>query len=147
MCVCNHIHTLALRQSITHTHTHASWEMLSAGETESSHILLLHLQLRELVPGNANSTAAHEGADSKRPKHVVLSDTIALVKELQGKVRQACFEAYYLNTTGQDLAVTAKPDHKVFSVFVVVVVVVVTDCVGCDFLCEGAPGQDMANVV
>jgi hypothetical protein len=44
------------------------------------------MQLRELVPAHPHSAATQEGADSKRPKHVVLSDTIALVKELQGKV-------------------------------------------------------------
>ena len=44
------------------------------------------LQLRDLVPPSATSTAQQEGFDNKRPKHVVLSDTIALVKELQDKV-------------------------------------------------------------
>ncbi len=47
---------------------------------------VLRMQLRELVPAHPHSAAPQEGADSKRPKHVVLSDTIALVKELQGKV-------------------------------------------------------------
>jgi hypothetical protein len=46
-------------------------------------------QLRDLVPPQSKDTAANsqEMQDpSKRPKHVVLSDTITLVKCLQHKV-------------------------------------------------------------
>lgn len=44
------------------------------------------LQLRDLVPPSAANNSQQEGLDNKRPKHVVLSDTIALVKDLQDKV-------------------------------------------------------------
>lgn len=44
------------------------------------------MQLRDLVPPSAANNAQQDGFDNKRPKHVVLSDTIALVKELQDKV-------------------------------------------------------------
>lgn len=47
------------------------------------------LQLRDLVP-SANPAAAVND-DAKRPKHVVLSDTIALVKNLVGKVSTVRF--------------------------------------------------------
>ena len=47
------------------------------------------LQLRDLVPPQP-LTSQQEGLDNKRPKHVVLSDTIALVKELQDKVTLFC---------------------------------------------------------
>ena len=46
---------------------------------------MLLLQLRDLVPPQPLNSQ-QEGLDNKRPKHVVLSDTIALVKELQDKV-------------------------------------------------------------
>lgn len=47
------------------------------------------LQLRDLVPPSSPANSSQQdGLDNKRPKHVVLSDTIALVKELQDKV---CF--------------------------------------------------------
>ncbi len=44
------------------------------------------MQLRELVPPQSGVMTAADKDESKRPKHVVLSDTIALVKELQIKV-------------------------------------------------------------
>lgn len=47
------------------------------------------LQLRDLVPAQP-LTSQQDGLDNKRPKHVVLSDTIALVKELQDKVCSDC---------------------------------------------------------
>lgn len=43
------------------------------------------LQLRELVPPSA-SVKGPDGGDIKRPKHVVLSDTIALLRHLKEKV-------------------------------------------------------------
>ena len=47
------------------------------------------LQLRELVPSQPGDGVPADGnSDSKRPKHVVLADTIALVKSLQIKVLQ-----------------------------------------------------------
>lgn len=45
------------------------------------------VQLRDLVPPQSHNSAVQDSQDSKRPKHVVLSDTIALVRELQSKVR------------------------------------------------------------
>lgn len=54
-----------------------------------------HMQLRELVPpqqrGGANGAAAAAandagGLEARRPKHVVLADTIQLLKHLQLKV-------------------------------------------------------------
>ena len=48
------------------------------------------MQLRELVPPQSKDsvTNSQEMQDpTKRPKHVVLSDTIMLVKSLQHKVR------------------------------------------------------------
>lgn len=42
-------------------------------------------ELRELVPPQHQESAA---TDSKRPKHVVLADTIALVRDMQVKVRR-----------------------------------------------------------
>ena len=47
---------------------------------------VLGMQLRDLVPPQTANSSVQEGLDSKRPKHVVLSDTIALVKDLQIKV-------------------------------------------------------------
>ena len=47
---------------------------------------MFELQLRDLVPPSAANNSQQEGLDNKRPKHVVLSDTIALVKNLQDKV-------------------------------------------------------------
>lgn len=44
------------------------------------------LQLRDLVPPSA-SVKGPDGGDIKRPKHVVLSDTIALLRHLKEKVR------------------------------------------------------------
>lgn len=44
-------------------------------------------ELRDLVPPSPANNSQQEGLDNKRPKHVVLSDTIALVKELQDKAR------------------------------------------------------------
>lgn len=45
------------------------------------------LQLRDLVPPSSSANnSQQDGLDNKRPKHVVLSDTIALVKDLQDKV-------------------------------------------------------------
>ena len=50
---------------------------------------LMPLQLRELVPSQPGDGMPVDGnTDSKRPKHVVLADTIALVKSLQIKVLQ-----------------------------------------------------------
>lgn len=48
-------------------------------------------ELRDLVPPQAGCGPgeAGEGSDSRRPKHVVLSDTIQLVRELQEKVSAA----------------------------------------------------------
>lgn len=43
-------------------------------------------ELRELVP-SAATMKGPDGADMKRPKHVVLSDTISLLKSLQHKAR------------------------------------------------------------
>jgi hypothetical protein len=49
------------------------------------------LQLRELVP-SAGAVKGPDGGDTKRPKHVVLSDTIALLKALKDKVNiTRCF--------------------------------------------------------
>lgn len=48
--------------------------------------LLAAAQLRDLVPPQSHNSAVQDSTDSKRPKHVVLSDTIALVRELQNKV-------------------------------------------------------------
>lgn len=42
-------------------------------------------ELRELVP-SAATLKGPDGGDMKRPKHVVLSDTISLLKRLQEKV-------------------------------------------------------------
>lgn len=42
-------------------------------------------ELRKLVPSGA-TLQGPDGVDLKRPKHVVLSDTISLVKRLQEKV-------------------------------------------------------------
>lgn len=45
------------------------------------------LQLRDLVPPSSSANnPQQDGMDNKRPKHVVLSDTIALIKDLQDKV-------------------------------------------------------------
>lgn len=45
-------------------------------------------ELRDLVPPSSPANSSQQdGLDNKRPKHVVLSDTIALVKELQDKAR------------------------------------------------------------
>lgn len=44
------------------------------------------VQLRELVPPST-SVKSPDGGDVKRPKHVVLSDTIALLRLLKDKVR------------------------------------------------------------
>lgn len=44
------------------------------------------LQLRELVPSSA-AMKGPDGSDMKRPKHVVLSDTISLLRHLQERVR------------------------------------------------------------
>lgn len=58
------------------------------------------VQLRDLVPPQSHNSAVQDSQESKRPKHVVLSDTIALVRELRSKVRRpllpgcaACHEA------------------------------------------------------
>lgn len=48
-------------------------------------VSVLLLQLRDLVPPQPLSSQ-QEGLENKRPKHVVLSDTIALVRDLQDKV-------------------------------------------------------------
>ena len=47
------------------------------------------MQLRDLVPPQSkDSASSQDNLDpTKRPKHVVLSDTIMLVKNLQLKVR------------------------------------------------------------
>ena len=45
------------------------------------------LQLRDLVPPQSKESSSQDNLDpSKRPKHVVLSDTIQLVRVLQHKV-------------------------------------------------------------
>ena len=44
------------------------------------------MQLRDLVPPQSPVILSADKDESKRPKHVVLSDTIALVKELRVKV-------------------------------------------------------------
>ena len=44
------------------------------------------VQLRDLVPPQSQAAISADKDESKRPKHVVLSDTIALVKELRVKV-------------------------------------------------------------
>ena len=45
------------------------------------------LQLRDLVPPQSKDSSSQDNLDpSKRPKHVVLSDTIQLVRVLQHKV-------------------------------------------------------------
>lgn len=46
-------------------------------------------QLRDLVPPQSANSAAQDGTDSKRPKHVVLSDAIQLIRDLQQKVLAA----------------------------------------------------------
>lgn len=49
--------------------------------------LLCALQLRDLVPPQSKDSSSQDNLDpSKRPKHVVLSDTIQLVRVLQNKV-------------------------------------------------------------
>ena len=49
--------------------------------------LLRLLQLRDLVPPQSKDSSSQDNLDpSKRPKHVVLSDTIQLVRVLQHKV-------------------------------------------------------------
>ena len=53
------------------------------------YLIVLALQLRELVPARGKDAAA-EGADSKRPKHTVLSDTITLLKDQRSQVRMHC---------------------------------------------------------
>ena len=48
--------------------------------------LLCALQLRDLVPPQSKDSSSQDNLDpSKRPKHVVLSDTIQLVRVLQNK--------------------------------------------------------------
>lgn len=48
------------------------------------------LQLRDLVPPQSKESNSQDNLDpSKRPKHVVLSDTIQLVRVLQHKVRHS----------------------------------------------------------
>ncbi|KAK9792974.1 hypothetical protein WJX73_004661 [Symbiochloris irregularis] len=44
-------------------------------------------ELRDMVPPQSANSAAQDGTDSKRPKHVVLSDTIQLIRDLQDKAR------------------------------------------------------------
>lgn len=44
------------------------------------------LQLRELVPPQNMGNGTSEGGDAKRAKHVVLSDTIALLKKMQAQL-------------------------------------------------------------
>ncbi len=56
------------------------------------------MQLRDLVPPQSSMISPADKDDSKRPKHVVLSDTIALVKELQVKVR--CYMSSWRRTVG-----------------------------------------------
>lgn len=51
-----------------------------------SHSTSALLQLRDMVPPQSANSAAQDGTDSKRPKHVVLSDTIQLIRDLQDKV-------------------------------------------------------------
>lgn len=56
-----------------------------AAFTGASRTVLL-VQLRDMVPPQSPNSAAQDGLDSKRPKHVVLSDTIQLIRDLQHKV-------------------------------------------------------------
>ena len=44
------------------------------------------LQLRDMVPPQSPNSVAQDSSDLKRPKHVVLSDTIQLVRDLQQQV-------------------------------------------------------------
>ena len=59
------------------------------------------VQLRDLVPPQSQAAISADKDESKRPKHVVLSDTIALVKELRVKViylvKQMALQAYALS--------------------------------------------------
>lgn len=63
---------------------------------------LLLLQLRDLVPPSA-SVKGPDGADAKRPKHVVLSDTIALLRHLKEKVQQDELERQRLQLVQQQM--------------------------------------------
>ena len=47
----------------------------------------MHVQLRDMVPPQSANSLAQDSTDFKRPKHVVLSDTIQLVRELQQQVQ------------------------------------------------------------
>ncbi|GLI71514.1 hypothetical protein VaNZ11_016738 [Volvox africanus] len=60
-------------------------------------------ELRELVPPQtrSNNGAAGEGLEARRPKHVVLADTIQLLKHLQQKLQVTTLEQHaYYNTNG-----------------------------------------------
>ena len=47
----------------------------------------MRVQLRDMVPPQSANSLAQDSTDFKRPKHVVLSDTIQLVRELQLQVQ------------------------------------------------------------
>jgi hypothetical protein len=64
---------------------------------------LLFLQLRDLVPPSA-AVKSPDGGDAKRPKHVVLSDTIALLRHLKEKVQQDELERQRLQLVQQQMA-------------------------------------------
>ena len=56
-------------------------------------MVFIAMQLRDLVPPQSKecaSTSQDNLDPAKRPKHVVLSDTILLVKSLQHKVTSFC---------------------------------------------------------
>ncbi|GIL90245.1 hypothetical protein Vretimale_16311 [Volvox reticuliferus] len=60
-------------------------------------------ELRELVPpqSRSNNGVAGEGLEARRPKHVVLADTIQLLKHLQQKLQVTTVEQHaYHNTNG-----------------------------------------------
>lgn len=60
------------------------------------------LQLRDLVPPSA-AVKGPDGGDAKRPKHVVLSDTIALLRHLKEKVQQDELERQRLQLVQQQM--------------------------------------------
>lgn len=76
-----------------HADSHASPPLLSARNASARPSKCLWpWQLRELVPpqgGDLAAAAADAQGDSRRPKHVVLSDTIRLIKDLQLQLADA----------------------------------------------------------
>ncbi len=57
-------------------------------------------ELREIVPPQTAGGGGDANADSKRPKHIVLADTIALVRELQHKMRMQGDDDAVVGTSG-----------------------------------------------